>query len=291
MIVNQHFGVGVVDTLIGIPQPSDRVYAAIRPQLRDDESRESMVMPASYMFKDVPDATTDDPVSLLLSEMDRHGIEVGLISLTLNEELAGQALHEHPDRFRGAWTVDPNDGMRGIEKLMSVHERWGLSAVAFMPHGVNPQVAIDAPLAYVLYAKCVELGLPVFVTVGMAGPRVPSKPQRVELIDQVMYDFPDLVFVMRHGAEPWVDLAVKLMIKWPNLYYSTSAFAPKYYPREIVDYANTRGADRIMYAGYFPMGLSLDRIFGEMPEVGFNDDVWPKFLRDNAARVLKIGQR
>ena len=43
-----------------------------------------------------------------------------------------------------------------------------------------------------------------------------------------------------------------------------------------------------MYAGYFPMGLSLQRIMTEMPNVGFRDRVWPKFLRDNAARVLKI---
>ena len=72
---------------------------------------------------------------------------------------------------------------------------------------------------------------------------------------------------MRHGAEPWDALAVKLMLKWPNLYYSTSAFAPRYYPQTIIDYANTRGADKVMYAGYFPMGLSLERIFAELPNV------------------------
>ena len=81
------------------------------------------------------------------------------------------------------------------------------------------------------------------------------------------------------------------MLKWPNLHYSTSAFAPKYYPTAIIDYANTRGADKIIYAGYFPMGLSLERIMGDMQHVGFNDDVWPKFLRDNAARILKIDER
>jgi predicted TIM-barrel fold metal-dependent hydrolase len=141
---------------------------------------------------------------------------------------------------------------------------------------------------YPVYAKCVELGIPVFITVGIAGPRVPSLVQKVELLDQVLYDFPDLVVVMRHGAEPWVDLAVKLMIKWPNLHYSTSAFAPKYYPQAVIDYANTRGADRLIYGGYFPMGLSLDRIMDELPAVPLNDDVWPKFLRDNARRVLRI---
>ena len=68
----------------------------------------------------------------------------------------------------------------------------------------------------------------------------------------------------------------------------TSAFAPKHYPKDIVDFANTRGADKIMYAGYFPMGLSLERIFSELPQVPFRDAVWPKFLRENARRVFKL---
>ena len=92
---------------------------------------------------------------------------------------------------------------------------------------------------------------------------------------------------MRHGAEPWADLAVKLMLKYPNLYYSTSAFAPRHYPKAIVDYANSRGADKILYAGYFPAGLTLERIIGELPRVSFKPEVWPKFLYGNACRVLK----
>jgi hypothetical protein len=81
---------------------------------------------------------------------------------------------------------------------------------------------------------------------------------------------------------------VKLMLKWPNLYYSTSAFSPKHYPKAIIDYANTRGADKVIYAGYFPMGLSLDRIFTELRDVPLMAEVWPKFLRENAIRVLKL---
>jgi predicted TIM-barrel fold metal-dependent hydrolase len=46
---------------------------------------------------------------------------------------------------------------------------------------------------------------------------------------------------------------------------------------------------RIIYGGYFPMGLSLERIFSDMPHVPFKDEVWPKFLSENARRVLKIG--
>jgi len=55
-----------------------------------------------------------------------------------------------------------------------------------------------------------------------------------------------------------------------------------------VKYANTRGADKIIYGGYFPMGLSLERIFSDMPQVPFRDEVWPKFLSQNARRVLKL---
>jgi predicted TIM-barrel fold metal-dependent hydrolase len=36
------------------------------------------------------------------------------------------------------------------------------------------------------------------------------------------------------------------------------------------------------------MGLSLERIFDDMPNVPFKDEVWPKFLRENAKRVFKV---
>ncbi len=68
----------------------------------------------------------------------------------------------------------------------------------------------------------------------------------------------------------------------------TSAFSPRYYPKDIINFANTRGSQQVMYAGYFPMGLSLDRIFKEMPDVPLRDEVWPLFLRDNAVRVFKL---
>ena len=81
------------------------------------------------------------------------------------------------------------------------------------------------------------------------------------------------------------------MVKWPNLYYSTSAFAPRYYPKAIVNYANTRGADRVLYAGYYPSGLTLERSFAELADVPFREAVWPKFLRENALGLLKLDGR
>jgi predicted TIM-barrel fold metal-dependent hydrolase len=78
------------------------------------------------------------------------------------------------------------------------------------------------------------------------------------------------------------------MLKWPGLYHTPRAFAPNYPPTAIIDYPNTRGADKIKYAGYYPLGLSLERNFTEMPKVPFRDHVWPQFLRENAIRVFKL---
>ena len=184
--------------------------------------------------------------------------------------------------------VDPNDVMGTIRRVKQTHADEDLKAVSVFPAGCRPQVPVDDPKMYALYATCVELDIPVVVNAGIAGPRVPSACQDVARFDPVCYDFPDLRIVMRHGAEPWEKLAMKLMLKWPNLYYMTSAFAPRHYPEAIIDYANTRGADKIMYAGYYPSGLTLERIFTELPEVPFRDHVWPKFLRENATRVFGL---
>ena len=78
------------------------------------------------------------------------------------------------------------------------------------------------------------------------------------------------------------------MLKWPGLHYMTSAFAPKHYPKAIINYANTRGADKIMYCGYFPPVSRSSASSHDMPNVPFKDQVWPKFLRENALRVFKI---
>ena len=283
-------GLPIVDTMIGFPHEGFEQYDFIRKQTKDRNSKEEMQFPAEYMFKDVPkDLPTDDPISVTLHEMDKYGIEVGLIGVS--DATSRLALKRHPDRFVPSGNIpDPNDVTGSVRALRQEYEEFGIKATGVFPAGTFPQVAIDDPKMYPIYQTCVDLDIPIFCTAGVPGPRLKFAPQEVSKIDVVMYDFPELVFVTRHGCEPWEKLAWKLMLKWPNLYYSTSAFAPKHYPQEIINYANTRGADKIIYAGYFPMGLSLERIFTDMPHVPFKDEVWPKFLHENARRVLKLGR-
>lgn len=282
--------VPILDTMLGIPRAEQvRVYDFMRPLFRDDASKTDFEFPAQYMFKDYPRVgPKEDYLAYTLSLMDHHGITKALLGYDENSADTVRALRDHPDRFLPELYVDPTSGMDAVRRIERVHREVGLRAVSGFAAGTVPQVPIGDKRWYPIYAKCVELGLPVFSCVGVPGPRVPMAPQLATELDEVCWYFPELVFVIRHGGEPWVELIVKLLLKFPNLYYSTTAFAPRYYPEEIIDFANTRGADKILFGGYFPAGLTLERIFAELPDVPFADSVWPKFLYENAARVLKI---
>jgi predicted TIM-barrel fold metal-dependent hydrolase len=281
--------VGIIDLMLSLPiLDPEKTYANLRAAARDSESKEGFKFPAEYMFKGVPhDWGKDrDPVEATLGEMDRWGIERALLHAAGDDQL--RALREHPKRFIPHLHVDPNRGMQALREMVEAHEQLGIRAISVFPAGTFPQVGIADAKMYPVYAKCVELDIPIFINAGVPGPRTPMLGQHVEHLDQVCYDFPELTLVTLHGCEPWEALAVKLMLKWPGLHYATSAFAPKYYPQAIIDYANTRGAEKVLYAGYFPMGLTLERIMTEMRDVPFRESVWPKFLRENAIRVLGL---
>jgi predicted TIM-barrel fold metal-dependent hydrolase len=284
----------VIDLMLAIPVSEDNSewYEAFKPLLMDEESRRQFKMPAQYIFKDLPDtANIGDRVAWTVEQMDRHGIARALLGFDERSTAVQEARARFPDRFLFEMTVNPNLGMEEVRRIRRWKREHGIVAVSVFPAGVNPQCPIDDRRMYPIYTACVEEDLPIFVNVGVPGPRVPGHCQKVELVDDVCWFFPELKFVMRHGGEPWADLAVKLMLKYPNLYYSTSAFAPKHYPPAIIDFMNRRGSDKVLYAGYFPMGLSLERIFAELAALPLRDEVWPKFLHDNAARLFGLGEK
>jgi len=118
--------VGIIDTMIGFPGPDFGVYDFIQRQVKDAESAE-FDFPVEYMFKNVPKrlyGTDDDPVGVTLGEMDRFGIEIGLIGC---EGAQGErALRDHPDRFVACAHVDPNDvmGELGASQCHTGRAQW-----------------------------------------------------------------------------------------------------------------------------------------------------------------------
>ncbi len=274
--------------MVGVPSDRDNWTQHFAGAIRDADSHR-LRQPAGYLFKDLPEVGAGiDFTDMLLSEMDRFGLAQGLLPVAFDDVWGRRSVARAPGRLLPSFHVDPNHGVDGIRALRRAVHEFGVIAVTCFPAGTNPARPLDHATMYPFYLACTELGLPMFINVGVPGPRVPMSSQHADRLDQVCADFPELTIVTRHGAEPWTGLVIELMRTWPGLHYSTSAFAPRHYPSDIVAYANADGADRVLYAGYFPMGLSLERIFSELPTVPFHDDVWPRFLRHNAARILGL---
>ena len=282
--------IGIIDLMLAIPSADqDTWYDYMKPMFMDEESRNLFSMPAQYMFSAPDLKDVKDGLAYTLKQMDRFGIERAMLGIQGDAGRVHEgALQSHPKRFFASYECNPNRGMEEVRKIRRLKKQYDIKAVTAFPAGTIPPAPINDKRWYPIYAACIDLDLPICICVGVPGPRLPLAPQKVEHLDEVCWFFPELKVVMRHGGEPWTGLAWKLMLKYPNLYYSTSAFAPAYYPEDIIRFANTRGRDKVMYAGYFPMGLSLERIFRDMPEVPFRDEVWPGFLRENARRVFHL---
>jgi len=264
--------------------------SAARRNLRDAESATYSSHPAEYLFKDAGTRMSqtwawDDLVAM----MDQYGIACAQIGVdSRSPESAIELFERFPGRFFGEVSVDPNQGMeavRALERTVQAHP--AIRSASLSPCLLDPQVPIGDKKCYPIYAKCIELQIPINILTGVPGPRLPMACQDPYQLDELCWFFPELTIVMRHGAEPWVDLAVKLLLKWPNLYYSTTAFAPKHYPKAIINFANTRGTSKVMWSGYFP-GLSYERVFRELDALPLRDHVWEPFLSGNARRVFGL---
>jgi predicted TIM-barrel fold metal-dependent hydrolase len=287
-------GIAIVDGMVNVDPSGDGLSISHIPldAFRDDESREAWPSTGvvQYLFKDADDrlAQSGDPdyVDKLL---DRWNIERGQV--VVNEEDGAEKIDKLlavGDRWFFSVRVNPHNGMKGVRRLERLAREYPqVKSCSIAPHALLPTIAPNSKEYYPVYAKCVELDLPVLVNVGIPGPRVPGETQNPIHLDEVLWFFPDLTVVMKHGGEPWVSTCVKLMLKWPNLYYMTSAFAPKYYPPEIIHYANTRGSDRIIFAGYWPL-LSLEQVFAQVEALPLRDHVWEKMFSANARRVFKL---
>ncbi|MEY2926918.1 MAG: hypothetical protein RL367_1395, partial [Pseudomonadota bacterium] len=185
--------IGVIDTLIGFRDTHQMAVASTK----GDWQRH----PAEYMFKDIPDELTADDdrmasIDETIHAMDAHGVALGVIHMS--DDRAVEALRRYPGRFAAIRPTDPNKGMDAIRLIQSDFDAGHIKGVSFFPSGQQPPVPINHRLAWPVYAKCVELNLPIFINVGVPGPRVPMMPQYVGHLDEVCYDFPELKVVMRH---------------------------------------------------------------------------------------------
>jgi uncharacterized protein len=283
----------IIDSLAQLAPGAEKFEVKMpRELLRDEESL--AVWPSTtvvkYLFGSTGDRTqkATNPAELM-AEHTQWGIAQSqfLVEPT-DASRAMDLIAPFGDHFFASVKVDPHQGVRGTRELeRTLRANPSIKSCSVSPFSLYPPIPINSKEFYVVYAKAEELGIPILVNVGIPGPRVPGLTQDPSLLDEVCWYFPDLKIVMKHGGEPWEDMCVKLMLKWPNLYYMTSAFTPRWYPEAIVRYMNTRGQDKVMFAGYWPL-ISYERVFAEFENLDLRDGVWEKFLHGNAARVFGL---
>ena len=230
----------------------------------------------------------------LLEDMDAHGVEKAIlmtqVGATAATSRAVRFAEARPDRFRlgvgGFNLLRPMKTVRSLESYVASNPvAYATVGPSFWGDGMYPPT--DA-VYFPLYVKCCELELPLCMNAGIPGPPLPAEPQNPIHLDRVLYRFPELKLCMIHGAEPWWDIAIRLMLKYRNVRLMTSAWSPKYLPEVLLHFMRTRGKDRIMFASDYPV-LTLERTLGEAQALDLPDDVRDGWLYANADRFFFEG--
>jgi predicted TIM-barrel fold metal-dependent hydrolase len=249
------------------------------------ERPEWLVRVAEDYFDRSAEIFKDISVEQLIDDMDRVGVEKCII--TTNAEDPDRRVLEfpqrHPDRFALSLSLDPRRGMNALRALENLVRSEPVVLARITPFMIN--LPPDDRVYYPVYAKCIDLDLPIAINTGLPGPPMPGKCQDPMYLDEVCVFFPELKLVMAHGADPWWDVAIRLMIKYRNLYLQTSAYAPRYFPPQLIHFMNTRGQDKIMFASDHPV-LSFERCVKEAEQLDLREGVLDKFLYANAQRLF-----
>jgi predicted TIM-barrel fold metal-dependent hydrolase len=221
----------------------------------------------------------------MLEEMDAQGVRraVLITSVAKPSKRATDFVEARPDRF--SLGLGGHNLLRPMRTLRALESFVASNPVAYVTVGPSfwgdgrypPTESVYFPL----YTKCCELDIPLCMNTGLPGPPIPGEVQNPIYLDRVCYHFPELKLSMIHGADPWWDTAIKLMIKYTNLRLMTSAWSPKRLPESLLHFMRTRGKDRIIFASDSPV-LSITRTVTEAAALDLPAEVLDNYLYGNA---------
>lgn len=243
-----------------------------------------------------PDGEARPGMSLdtFVSMMDEAGVEKGVFRSVLNDQTV-EIVNRYPDRFIGLAYLSPYDGMRAVRELERLVREGGLSG--FSVAALYEALPANDRRYYPLYAKCVELGIPVRIYTAMnyATDR-PYDLGHPRHLDQVASDFPELTIVAGLSAWPWVNDMVGLLRRHPNLYCDTAAHRPRHFAtpgsgwEQFLQFGNTLLQDKVMVGlSWTLLGGSMEDLIQEYLDLPLKETVKEKWLYTNAARVLGVG--
>jgi predicted TIM-barrel fold metal-dependent hydrolase len=209
-----------------------------------------------------------------------------------NEEVAENCA-AHPDVLIPFASIDPHRGRAGVREARRLVEEHGVRGFKFHPsiQAFSP----DDRMAYPLYEAIEELGVPALFHTGQTGigAGVPGgggirlKYSNPMLVDDVAVDFPELRIILAHPSFPWQDEALAVATHKPYVYIDLSGWSPKYFPPQLVRYANSLLKDKVLFGSDYPV-ITPDRWLADFEKLDIKPEVRPKILKDNAARLLGL---
>ena len=209
-----------------------------------------------------------------------------------NEEVAAGCA-AHSDVLIPFASIDPHKGRAGVREARRLVHDHGVRGFKFHPslQGFAP----DDRMAYPLYEAVEELGVPAVFHTGQtgigAGVRggggIRLRYSHPMLLDDVAADFPDLRIILAHPSFPWQDEALAVATHKPSVHIDLSGWSPKYFPPQLVRYANTLLRDKVLFGSDYPV-LTPDRWLADFAALDIKPEVRPKILKDNAVRLLGL---
>jgi uncharacterized protein len=208
-----------------------------------------------------------------------------------NAEVA-EYTRAYPDRIFGLASVNLEDPVSAVKEFEHYTKHEGFKGLRVVPWLWN-RPPTDAHY-WPLFVKSVELNVPFFTQVGHTGPLCPSETGRpVPYIDEIALKFPDLKIVCGHTGYPWTAEMIGVAWKHKNVYIDTSAWSPKYYPPELMTFANTYGRCKVLFGTNFPqLGWKecVDTVEAHLVKSGgLRAGVLKDFMGGNALKMLGIG--
>ena len=161
-------------------------------------------------------------------------------------------------------SIDPAKGRAGVLEARRLVEELGVRGFKFHP-SVQAFYPND-PAVYPLYEVLQELGVPALFHSGQTGigsglpggGGIRLKYSNPLHLDDVAVDFPDLTIIIAHPSFPWQDEALAVASHKPRVYIDLSGWSPKYFPPQLVTYANSLLKHKVMFGSDFPL-ISPDR--------------------------------
>lgn len=208
-----------------------------------------------------------------------------------NEDVSAFCAEQGP-RCIGFAGVDPNKGMTAVRELDHAVTRLGL-------RGLNLQcsehhMAINDRRMYPLYAKCIELDIPVNIhtSINFATSSL-MKFGHPQLLDEVMVDFPELRVCASPPGFPWVHELIAVAWRHANVSIGLVAVRPKYLAvagsgyEPLLQYGRTVLKDRIIFGSVYPLA-PIRRTLDDIAALPLDDDVRHMWLYENARRFLRL---